>query len=172
MNLRLGSIKVPRRFVVIGKVVYELEEFRRDYSPIDGRHDSLVSLTAVGDLITYRNIWATVTSARVGDAVIVTDGMKMEIHTVREVADCYDIYVDGKEELVKYGTYTVIVDVRGVDEDCRALKYLYEDNEAVATSLTYKIHEELRSDETDYEKVSEMMQLVKEYRNKGDVNID
>ena len=168
MNLRLGDIKVPRCFVVIGKVVYEISEPNHDYSPFNGN----LSITAVGDLITYRNIWATVTSARVGDAVIVTDGMKMEIHTVREVADCYDIYVDGKEELVNYGTYTVIVDIRGVDEDCRALKYLYEDGEAVATSLTYKIHEELRSDETDYEKVSEMLQLVKEYKNKGAVDID
>lgn len=172
MNLRLGDIKVPRRFIAIGEVVYKIDELRRDYDSVGGQFNSFLSIEPVGDLITYRNIWTVVTPACVDDAVIVTDGTKTEIHTVREVTDCYDIYVNGKDELVKYGTYTVIVDIREVDEDCRALKYLYEDGEAVATSLTYEIHEELRSEDTDYEKVSEMLQLVKEYKNKGVVDID
>lgn len=182
MNLRLGNIKLNRRFLVAQDKVYEYDyEGELYYFPLDNKvikplngvgfsFSSYSPVSYVGELQLFRHVQTVIAPARKGDVILITDGEWPRLKKVAEVKEDYNVLCQGENGIVKYGTYSLVV---GEDKVCgsmeaKALSYLYKSGEDIATSLTYKIHEELRSDMPDYNKVNEMVRLVEYYREMHD----
>lgn len=181
MNLRLGNIKLYRRFLVVQDEVYEYDyDGELYYSFLDNEvieqdgasfvSGSYLPVSYVGELQLFRHVQTVIAPARKGDVILITDGEWPRLKKVAEVKEDYNVLCQGENGIVKYGTYSIVV---GEDKgyghaEAKALSYLYKNGEEVATSLTYKIHEELRSAVPDYNKVNEMVRLVEYYREMHD----